>query len=114
MLIKISILVLYHEIFLGKGFVLLTYIIGAFVLVWFLVTELVTFLSCRPLKGNWDITLDPPAKCIDLKAAYIWVSFPNIIADVAILCLPLGKVWQLQMSPRLKVAVAGMFLLGGL
>ena len=83
-------------------------------LIWFLVTEIVIFVSCRPLKGNWDITLDPSAKCINLKAAYIWLSFPNIITDVALLCLPLGKVWQLQMSLRSKVAVAGMFLLGGL
>lgn len=99
---------------MGKIFVLLTYIIGAFVLAWFLVTEVVSCLNCRPFRGMWDITLDPPAKCINQKAAYIWLSFPSMLADVAILCLPLGKVWQLQMSPRLKVAVAGMFLLGGL
>ncbi len=93
---------------------ILTYITGAVVLAWFLAMEFVIFVSCRPLKGLWDITLDPPAKCVNLKAAYIWLSFPNIITDVAILSLPVGKVWQLQMSLRLKVAVAAMFLLGGL
>ena len=114
MLIKISILLFYREVFVGKKFVLLTYIIGAFVLAWFLVTELVSCLNCMPFRGMWDITLDPPAKCINQKAGYIWLSFLSMIGDVAILCLPLGKVWQLQMSPKLKVAVASMFLLGGL
>ena len=83
-------------------------------LAWFLVAEVVSCLNCRPFRGMWDVTLDPPAKCDDNKAAYIWLSFLSMMADVAILCLPLGKVWQLQMPARLKVAVAGIFLLGGL
>ena len=102
MLIKISILLFYREIFVGTKFVLLTYIIGAFVLAWFVITEVLTWLNC------------PPFKCNYLKAVIIWQTLSNIMTDVAILCLPLGKVWQLQMSLRLKVAVAGIFLLGGL
>ena len=87
---------------MGMRFVLLTYIIGAFVLAWFVGNEVLIWLKC------------PLTKCEYVKAVVIWQSLSNITADVAILCLPLGKVWQLQMSPRLKVAVAGMFLLGGL
>ena len=101
-LIKISILLFYREIFVGTKFVLLTYFIGAFVLAWFVGNEVLEWLNC------------PGGKCNYVKPAVLWQSLSNILADVAILCLPVGKVWQLQMSLRLKVAVAGVFLLGGL
>ena len=93
---------------------LLTYIIEAFVLAWFLVYEVVNCLNCKHFKVTWNVTLKPPSECIYIRAVFITLTLSNILADVAILCLPLGKVWQTQMSPRLKVAVAGMFLLGGL
>ena len=83
-------------------------------LAWFLVTELLTCLNCKHFKVTGNVALDPPAECIYIRAVLITQTLSNIIADVAILCLPLGKVWQTQMSPRLKVVVAGMFLLGGL
>ena len=41
-------------------------------------------------------------------------AIPNIITDVIILALPMGKVWHLQMSRGRRLAVSGMFLLGGL
>ena len=41
-------------------------------------------------------------------------AIPNIITDVIILGLPMGKVWHLQMSRGRRLAVSGMFLLGGL
>ena len=113
-LIKISILLFYREIFVGKKFVLLTYIIGAFVLAWFIIYEFVACLHCGHFKVTWDIALDPPTECIYFRAVTIWQALSNIVADVAILCLPLGEVWHLQTSPRLKLAVACMFLLGGL
>lgn len=56
----------------------------------------------------------PPPRCINNKAFYIGLSVPNILADVAILCLPITKVWKLQMSRRSKLAVSGMFLCGGI
>ena len=99
---------------MGKKFVLLTYVIGAFALAWSIIYVFVACLNCKHLKVTWDISLDPPAECIYLRAVTISQTLSNIVVDVAILCLPLGGVWQLQMSPRLKVAVAGMFLLGGL
>ena len=113
-LIKISILLFYREIFVGKRFVLLTYIIGAYVLAWFLEYELVANLNCKNFKVAWDVAANSPTECIYIRAVTIGETLSNIVADVAILCLPLGEVWKLQMSLKLKVAVAGIFLLGGL
>ena len=57
--------------------------------------------------------MEPAPVCIDYKNFFISNSSLNILADVMILCLPMGKVWELQMSRKSKAAVSGMFLTGG-
>ena len=54
------------------------------------------------------------SNCIDLIKFYGWSAIPNILTDVAILLLPIRKVWNLQMTAERKLAVLGMFLIGGL
>ena len=39
---------------------------------------------------------------------------PNVVLDGIILALPVGAVYQLQMSKKKKISVAVIFLLGGL
>jgi len=111
---KISILTLYHGLFPGKTFTQLLYGLGAFCIAWGISVFFVAIFSCTPIHGFWDILMQPPPKCINNKAFYIGLSVPNILADIAILSLPVTKVWHLQMSRRSKIAVSGMFLLGGL
>lgn len=45
---------------------------------------------------------------------FVGNSVPNIIGDIAILAIPIYKVMPLQMSSKSKIAVLGMFLMGGL
>ena len=93
---------------------MLTKILGAVVIAWFLAVFILIFVQCRPIEGNWEPLRDPPPNCISQKEFFIANSVANIMTDVAILCLPVNKVWQLQMSRRLKAAISGLFLLGGL
>ena len=58
--------------------------------------------------------MEPPPTCINSEDFFISISALNILADVMTLCLPVGKVWNLQISPRSKAAISGIFLLGGL
>ena len=67
---------------------------------------------CNPIHGFWDFTV--VSKCINPKTFYIGTSIPNILTDVAILCLPITQVWQLQMSNKQKVVVSTMFMMGSL
>jgi len=92
----------------------MTYIVGAFVLAWFAAGFFLGMFGCHPIRANWDVNLDPITNCVNQRAEYIGTSIPNILADVAFLCLPVYPVWHLQMSRRSKSAVFGMFLLGGL
>ena len=111
-LIKISILLLYRSIFPTRGFTIATNVVGAFVLAWGIACLLVSIFSCTPIYGFWDITT--PSTCINTRKFFMGIAIPNIITDVTILALPMGKVWYLQMSRGRKLAVSCMFLLGGL
>ena len=114
-LIKISILFLYYSLFPGKFMKLSCYVIGAFTIAWAIAILLVAIFSCQPIHGFWDVfMMNPPPQCIDHTKFFIGNSVPNIVADVAILSLPVREVLQLKMTTRARAAVIGMFLLGGL
>lgn len=113
-LIKISILLYYRAIFLGRIFDVYTYAIGAFVIAWGVGVLFAAIFSCYPVSGFWDLTMEPAPVCINYRTFHIANSATNIFADVMILCLPMGKIWNLHMSRKSKAAVSGMFLMGGL
>lgn len=114
-LIKISILFLYHSLFPGKFMKLSCYVLGAFTVAWAIAILLVTIFSCEPIHGFWDgFMMNPPPKCINNTNFFIGNSVSNIIADIAILCLPVREVLHLKMTAKTKAAVLSMFLLGGL
>lgn len=111
--VKVSILLLYGSLFPTPGINLATKIIGAISVAWGIETALVGILSCRPVKAFWDITVTEK-KCINTTAFFIANSAVHVIIDIAILTLPIRKVWPLKMSVQKKVVVSFMFLLGGL
>jgi len=69
-------------------------------------------LSCMPVKAFWDISVTQK-KCINTTAFFIANSAVHVILDIAILTLPVRKVWALKMSMQKKIMVSFMFLLGG-
>jgi hypothetical protein len=113
LVIKISILLLYRSLFPTPGINLATKIIAAISVAWAFETALVGILSCRPVKSFWDITITE-RKCINTTAFFIANSAVHVVIDIAILTLPIRKVWPLKMSIQKKVVVSFMFLLGGL
>ena len=79
---------------------------------WGVAAFLLYALECIPLRGFWDHNVQ--ATCVNSRGELIGTSTANIITDIAILCLPIRQVLQLQMPAHLKVAVCGVFLLGSL
>ena len=107
-----SILLLYRAIFTGRGFAIATNIIMGYVVAWGVAVVLVSIFSCNPVNGFWDT--DIPSTCVSSILFFEWTTLTNVLGDVMILALPVRKVWKLQMSTEKKIAVLGMFLLGGL
>lgn len=115
--VKISILLMYARIFPTRFFRVGATILGVITVTWWLAIFIVSIWSCSPIAYQWDkmlILKYPDAHCVDGAQFYIGNSVPNIITDVLILALPIREVMRLQVSTSQRVAVGGMFALGGL
>ena len=113
-LIKCSILCLYLRIFnINRTFRKVCYGLLGFVLAWGLAITLVTIFQCTPVQAAWD-KLIQPQQCFDLEHFVIGTNVPNIIADAAVIILPIPLVWKLQLSVMRKVGIVVVFLLAGM
>lgn len=72
-----------------------------------------TIFQCNPVSGMWNRT--KPAICnVNTKKFLLGNAIPNILTDVALMVLPLPYIWRLNRSRSQKIALAGVFMLGGL
>ncbi|KAK7926577.1 hypothetical protein PG985_003575 [Apiospora marii] len=110
MLVKLSVLQMYLRIFPSRNFKIMSYTIGAVVIAWWIAIVAVCVFQCNPIPKAWDQSL--PGTCIDLKASFVGNAIPNIVTDIAILALPVGQVWHLQVNITQKISLLFMFLLG--
>ncbi|KAJ4302827.1 hypothetical protein N0V90_001718 [Kalmusia sp. IMI 367209] len=68
-------------------------------------------LACKPFAYNWDKSI-PGGKCIDLVAAYRWVSFPNILTDLALMALCFPSIYTVQLPLITKIGLFATFGIG--
>ena len=55
-----------------------------------------------------------PTCAVNFYAYFIGKAIPNICTDLALLFLPIPYIWRLHQSRAQKVALCGVFGLGGL
>ncbi|KAL8776838.1 MAG: hypothetical protein Q9194_002903 [Teloschistes cf. exilis] len=111
-LIKISILLFYRRIFTTPQFRRRTEIVGALVIAWLLVNNLMAAFQCSPIRKAWlPLT---PGKCLQPLNLIVGFQAGNTTLDIVILALPIYAVSKLQMSLAKKISVLAIFLLGGL
>ncbi|KAJ3956366.1 hypothetical protein N0V92_007094 [Colletotrichum tropicale] len=111
MFIKISLLLMYRRIFPSRGFKISAMVLGFLTIGWWISIVLVCVFQCTPVAKAYMPWID--GTCIDLKASFIGNAIPNILTDVAILCLPIKEVWRLQVTMVQRISLCFMFLLGG-
>ncbi|KAK8043153.1 hypothetical protein PG994_013636 [Apiospora phragmitis] len=110
MLVKLSVLAMYLRIFPSRNFKYGAWFIGGIVVAWWIAIVLVCIFQCWPIPKAWNPAL--PGHCINLKASFIGNAIPNIATDIAILAMPVGQVWHLQVNLAQKISLLFMFLLG--
>ncbi|EPE31737.1 integral membrane protein [Glarea lozoyensis ATCC 20868] len=110
---KLSILVFYWRIFRPiKQIHLPIYILGSIVVAWNIAIVLVVIFQCTPVNFWWNRSIIG-GKCVDNTKFLLGNSVPNIATDIAILLLPIPFIWNLQQSSGRKLALIGIFMLGG-
>lgn len=112
--VKISLLLLYRQLFLSKKLHLLIKVTGWFMIAWGIAFVGVAIFSCNPIHAFWDFDLQATSYCINNQAWYIAMAIPTILTDILILCMPIQQVWKLQFSQRDKLALTIIFALGSL
>ncbi|OHW93605.1 integral membrane protein [Colletotrichum incanum] len=111
MFIKVSLLLMYCRIFPSRNFKIAAMTLGGLTIAWWIAIVFVCIFQCTPVAKAYMPFID--GTCIDLKASFIGNAIPNILTDVAILCLPIGQVWKLQATLAQRLSLCFMFLLGG-
>ncbi|KAI0398805.1 hypothetical protein F4802DRAFT_592000 [Xylaria palmicola] len=77
---------------------------------WLIGIIFATVFLCDLVEKNWDPSLS--GTCGTEYNLYLGNSVPSAIIDLAILLLPLPKLWVLQISIRRKLGLAIIFVLG--
>jgi hypothetical protein len=70
------------------------------------------FVNCVPVAKFWDREL--PGHCLSFEALWFFNASMNIATDLTLLILPMPLITQLQLPKRQKLALMGVFALGGL
>ncbi|KAL2850513.1 hypothetical protein BJX68DRAFT_237027 [Aspergillus pseudodeflectus] len=110
---KLSILLFYLRIFETRSFKMLSYIVGSLVLCHGTGVFFAAIFQCWPIQYTWDKNI-VGGSCFNQQAFYRYVSLPKILTDFVILIMPMPLVWKLQTRLTHKLALTGVFLLGGL
>ena len=77
----------------------------------YLFSNLITLLfGCTPIDKYWNKAI--PGHCIVEPNAGVAYGSMNFISDIIIFVLPLPMVWQLQLSPKGKIGVTLVFMVG--
>lgn len=107
---KISFLLMYYRIFHIPFFKKWAYIVGGFVIIWVITITFVFIFICVPVQKLWYPEI--PGRCVNQVGTWIANAASTILTDLAILILPIGQVWRLQLGKREKIALTFAFGLG--
>lgn len=75
-------------------------------------TILSAWLNCIPVSKFWDDSV--PGNCLSKEGLWFSNSAMHILTDVIILILPMPVLKSLQLPKKQKIALMGVFALGGL
>ncbi|KAL1969320.1 hypothetical protein VTN77DRAFT_9512 [Rasamsonia byssochlamydoides] len=108
---KVSILLQYRRVFKIKNMLLACNIMLGVLVVYGTWTFVSAWLNCIPVAKFWNDSL--PGYCLDKEGLWFSNSAMHILSDIIILLLPMPVLKSLQLPTRQKVALMGVFALGG-
>ncbi|KAF5578491.1 uncharacterized protein FSUBG_13784 [Fusarium subglutinans] len=111
--IKVGILLMYYRIFPTKSMRFGGYILGGMTFSWWIGIIFASIFQCSPVDKAWKPFMKG-GTCLDKNRFFIGNSIPNIVMDAMIIALPVFEVSKVQVPRSQKIAIAGIFLLGGL
>ncbi|RDW81658.1 uncharacterized protein DSM5745_05215 [Aspergillus mulundensis] len=111
-LTKISFVCFYRRVFTIPSFQWTSLVMNMIIALWGAAIFVACGLQCRPLSAYWDHTIT--GTCFDSTKFIIVNQVFNVLVDFAILALPIPMIWNLQRSWQDKLALNGVFAIGGI
>lgn len=113
---KVSILLFYYRIFGFQGTLWKTCLcVGAALAVSYPLIVWITMANCcQPVSLFWNRFLGAEGDCIDINTFFLALGIINMLVDIIVLLIPIPQIIALNMNPRKKLGVCGIFLLGSL
>ncbi|KAJ5460752.1 uncharacterized protein N7458_002304 [Penicillium daleae] len=108
---KLSILLQYRRVFSTPRMRLACNLLIGFLALYGTWTVVSAWANCVPLAKFWDDTI--PGFCFNKEALWFSNSAIHILTDILILIYPMPVLKSLQLPKRQKVALMGVFALGG-
>ncbi|GAQ33344.1 hypothetical protein AtubIFM55763_005293 [Aspergillus tubingensis] len=109
---KFSILFQYLRIFPDRRFRLACWIVFGIVATYGTWAVVSGFLNCVPVAKFWDRKIS--GYCLSFEAVWFFNASMNIATDTTLLILPMPLLSQLQLPRMQKLALMGVFAVGGL
>jgi hypothetical protein len=110
---KLAILVLYLRIFTTRPYRITTYCVGSIVVLNCIVGLVANTVICWPFAYFWDRSISG-GSCLDIFAAYRYISIPNAVTDLIMLVLPMRALYRLRVDLSVKIGLIATFMLGSL
>ncbi|KAL9087479.1 MAG: hypothetical protein Q9159_003616 [Coniocarpon cinnabarinum] len=113
-LTKISILCQYYRIFIYKRTRIAVWVTLVIVICYGIATFFDSIFICTPVNAFWSPDpVEAKKSCVNENMLWYSNSAVNIVLDVVIIALPMPAIQTLSISSARKVAVMGLFALGG-
>lgn len=87
------------------------YIIAVVNSIYYVFNIILECTSCTPRAYYWDKTI-PGGHCSNGAVLALTSAVINLLLDVAMLVLPQGMIWRLNMSTKKRVGVSTVFIIG--
>ncbi|PYH87986.1 hypothetical protein BO71DRAFT_436202 [Aspergillus ellipticus CBS 707.79] len=107
---KLSVLALYHRIFITPKFRLIVLATVVWVILWLMTMEIVLGLECRPIQKFWSSGV--AGTCFNLVAFSYFTNITNLLTDIWIFLLPVPVILRLQITREKKLGLSLLFSVG--
>lgn len=109
---KYSILFQYLRIFPSKAFRISCFVMMGVVASYSSWAIVSGFVNCVPIAKFWNRSIK--GNCLSFEALWFFNASMNIATDLALLIMPMPLLSQLQLPRTQKIALVGVFAIGGL
>ncbi|ESZ91286.1 integral membrane protein [Sclerotinia borealis F-4128] len=110
---RFSVIYLYYRLFSVKRWLHYSLIAdGVISIIWLFAVIFASALECKPIKANFDASIK--GKCLNTQSGFFISELLNMLLDLALIAMPIPIILKLKLPLRERVAIAGIFMTGGL